>query len=570
MAYKVFFSFQMDTEDKYGKGFIQTAIEIAIQKLKDESIEVTLDFGFRKTPGTPLLIDEMLKKSTESDMVIVDLTFTSAKEWLDAELLDEDDTHSWFGVLKGKRKLSPNPNVLLETGYAWAKKGTYRTLAVMNDAFGTPEDLPVDLEGFRWGITYNLNETNYNTRKAVRKELANNLYNAIKDAINAEASHQIEKWSPFKINQQLDRYHSYSYVITPELEGIIKKLRSFLINYKGTIRIAGVPGSGKTRLVYEVFRKNDNFEADELENSILYYDLKGTTYQDISNKVADLTNLNQLKVVIIDNCSEEIHERIAKDFFSTELRLVTIEPNSTKREKVFPNIFIDENIRKTVFDNIFNFKFPSTNVSQLYNTLDGDLNKLVSVFTSDIEEEDIVKSVINLLVKIIGQNKVDLGAVKLLIAISLFEKVGISGSYIYQMEVIRTTFVKCTKEILNELISFLDSKDLITLKGDYILANAFEEELIDHWKSQALENINEIVLNVSNNSLWSNFSDKFFDVLKNDDSGDYINSLNSREGVLKDNSFIDTNEGGEFVNLLADYFPSIAQEVIKSKIERLC
>lgn len=568
MAYRVFFSFQMDTEDKYGKGFIQKAIEIAIQKLKDENIEVTLDFGFRKTPGTPLLIDEMLKKSTESDMVIVDLTFTSSKEWLQAKKYNVLGRQLRLLNKVGDKK-SPNPNVLLETGYAWAKKGTYRTLAVMNDAFGTPEELPVDLKGFRWGITYNLDETNYDSRKEVRKELAKDLYNAIKDAINAEASHQIEKWSPFKINQQLDRYHSYSYVLTPELEGIITKLRSFLINYKGPIRIAGVPGSGKTRLVYEVFRKNDNFEADELENSILYYDLKGTTYQDISNKVADLTNLNQLKVVIIDNCSEEIHERIAKDFFSTELRLVTIESNSTKREKVFPNIFIDENIRKTVFDNIFNSKFPSTNVSQLYNTLDGDLNKLVSVFASDIEEEDIVKSVINLLVKIIGQNKVDLGAVKLLVAISLFEKVGVSGSYIYQMEVIRTTFVKCTKEILNELISFLDSKDLIIKKGDYILANAFEEELIDHWKSQALENINEIVLNVSNNSLWSNFSDKFFDVLKNDDSSDYINSLNSVVGVLKDSSFIDTNEGGEFVNLLADYFPSIAQEVIKSKIERL-
>jgi hypothetical protein len=568
MAYKVFFSFQMDTEDKYGKGFIQNAIEIAIQKLKDESIEVTLDFGFRKTPGTPLLIDEMLKKSTESDMVIVDLTFTSAKEWLQAK------KYKVFGkelrlLNKVEDKKSPNPNVLLETGYAWAKKGTYRTLAVMNDAFGTPEELPVDLEGFRWGITYNLNETNYETRKAVRKELANDLYNAIKDAINAEASHQIEKWSPFKINQQLDRYHSYSYVLTPELEDLITKLRSFLINYKGPIRIAGIPGSGKTRLVYEMFRKNDNFEADELENSILYYDLKGTTYQDISNKVADLTNLNQLKIVIIDNCDEDIHKRIENDFYLTELRLVTIEPNSIKREKVFPIIFIDENSRQTVFYNIFNSKFPSTNVSQLYKTLNGDLNKLVSVIVSDVEEEDIVKSVIDLLVKIIGQNKVDLGAVKLLVAISLFEKVGFSGSYIYQMEVIRTIFVKCTKEILNELISFLDSKDLIIIKGDYILANAFEKELIDHWKSQLLEDINEIVLNVSNNNLWSNFSDKFFDVLKNDDSGDYINSLNSVDGVLKESSFIDTNEGGQFVNLLADYFPSIAQEVIKSKIERL-
>jgi hypothetical protein len=201
MAYKVFFSFQMDTKDKYCKGFIQKAIEIAIQKFKSEGVEVSLDFGFRGTPGTPLLIEEMLKKSSESDMVIVDLTFTSAKEWLDAELIDEDATHQWLSIPKVSRKLSPNPNVLLETGYAWAKKGTYRTLAVMNAVFGSPDLLPVDLKGFRWGITYSLNDDNYSDRKSIRKDLSNDLYDAIKAAISSEAQYQQEKLKPIKLRR---------------------------------------------------------------------------------------------------------------------------------------------------------------------------------------------------------------------------------------------------------------------------------------------------------------------------------------------------------------------------------
>jgi hypothetical protein len=559
----------MDTEDKYCKGFIQKAIEIAIQKLEDENIEVTLDFGFRKTPGTPLLIDEMLKKSTESDMVIVDLTFTSAKEWLDAELLDEDDTHSWFGVPKGKRKLSPNPNVLLETGYAWAKKGTYRTLAVMNDAFGTPEELPVDLKGFRWGITYNLDETNYDIRKAVRKELANDLYNAIKDAINAEASHQIEKWSPFKINQQLDRYHKYPFVITPKLKIEIEKLQDYLINYKGTIRIAGVKGSGKSRLVYEVFRKNKYYEQNILENNILYFDLKGTSYLDISKKIAELTTLNQLKIVIIDNCSEGTHEKVDKEFFRTNLRLVTIEPNSYERKNINPNIFLDEDIKRVVFNTIFNERYPTTNSSILYTTLNGDLNNLVPIIMSGIEEENIDKSTNDLLVNIIGKDKVDLGALKLLTAISLFEKIGVSGEKKNELELVKDTFVGCSEEDITELIELLNSKRLISKKGDYVVVTSFNQELVNHWKTQPIENINEMVFNVSNNWLWYNFSEKFFDFLIIPGNENYIEILNSKTGALHNEEFIDSDPGGEFLELLTDYYPEITMEVLTSKIGRL-
>ncbi|WP_111710158.1 hypothetical protein [Lutibacter citreus] len=569
MDYKVFFAFQMDVEDKYGKGFIQSAIEIAIQKLKEEDILVSLDFGFRRTPGTPLLIEEMLKKSSDSDLVIADLTFTSAKEWLNAELIDEDDTNSWYSIPKGIRKLSPNPNVLLETGYAWAKKGTYRTLVVMNSAFGSPIELPVDLKGFRWGITYSLDETNKSDRKAIRKELGKDFYDAIKAAINAESSYQIEKWSPFKINQQIERYHNYPYVLTSTLKDEIEKLRDSLISYKGAIRIAGVPGSGKSRLVFEVFRRNEYFEVHKLENSILYFDLKGTVYQDISKKIVDLSTKNQLKIIILDNCDEEVHKKVNKEFYGTKLRLVTIEPNSYKREKVNPNIFIGENVRRTVFQNIFESKYTSTSSSLLYSSLDGDLNTLVPIIQASIKEENLNKSTNDLLKFIVGENNVDIGAVRLLTAIALFEKIGVSGDYKNQLEFIRETFVGCSEEECLKLIELLHSKNLIVKKGDYIVSNAFKEELIKHWKIEPIENINSIVLNVSKNNLWYNFSDKFFALLKNDESGEYLTFLISEVGVLKNNEFIDKSEGGKFLRLMVDYFPKLVLKILTSKGERL-
>src|SRR5262249_21846298 len=44
---------------------------------------------------------------------------------------------------------TPNPNVLIEYGYALKNLGESRVLAVMNTAFGGPELLPFDLRGKR-------------------------------------------------------------------------------------------------------------------------------------------------------------------------------------------------------------------------------------------------------------------------------------------------------------------------------------------------------------------------------------------------------------------------------------
>ncbi|MDY7007594.1 MAG: hypothetical protein SWX82_27585 [Cyanobacteriota bacterium] len=52
-------------------------------------------------------------------------------------------------------RLTPNPNVLIELGYAMKTLGEGKFIMVMNTAFGTPEQLPFDLR-MRRVITYNM------------------------------------------------------------------------------------------------------------------------------------------------------------------------------------------------------------------------------------------------------------------------------------------------------------------------------------------------------------------------------------------------------------------------------
>ncbi len=55
-----------------------------------------------------------------------------------------------------KGKAMPNPNVLLELGYAAAKLGWDRLVLVMNTNYGHPEELPFDLRNRRFPLTFKI------------------------------------------------------------------------------------------------------------------------------------------------------------------------------------------------------------------------------------------------------------------------------------------------------------------------------------------------------------------------------------------------------------------------------
>src|SRR5688572_17335170 len=86
----------------------------------------------------------------------------------------------------GEKKRTPNPNVLLETGYAAHCMGWDRVILVMNThkQFGPPEDLPFDLKNRRFPLTYTLGPDD--DKVPVREQLITNLTDAIQDARNRE------------------------------------------------------------------------------------------------------------------------------------------------------------------------------------------------------------------------------------------------------------------------------------------------------------------------------------------------------------------------------------------------
>lgn len=127
----VFYSWQSDLPREANQNAIRKALRIAANKLEDTDTElhIILDEATRNTAGSPNIPMTIFQKISTSDIFICDLTTINSTS--------------------DKRKV-PNPNVLIELGYAIAQLGWERILLLFNSAFGKfPDDIPFDIDRHR-------------------------------------------------------------------------------------------------------------------------------------------------------------------------------------------------------------------------------------------------------------------------------------------------------------------------------------------------------------------------------------------------------------------------------------
>jgi hypothetical protein len=146
MPHTLFFSWQSDTPPDVGSELIEEALRSAITALaEDAKIEkairdegLMLDRDTQGVPGVPPIVDTIFDKIDHATIFVPDLTFVGNR-------IDGRPT--------------PNPNVLVEYGWALKALGHTRIVPVMNVAFGepTPATMPFDMRHLRNPkCTYNL------------------------------------------------------------------------------------------------------------------------------------------------------------------------------------------------------------------------------------------------------------------------------------------------------------------------------------------------------------------------------------------------------------------------------
>lgn len=137
---KIFYSWQSDLPNKTNRGLIEKALETAIKALiSDDTFELipAIDRDTAGEAGSPSITETIFRKIDASDIFVADVSLVNFPD---------------AGEPRPKR-LTPNPNVLVELGYALSRLGPKRIVMIQNIAFGKLEDLPFDLR-FRRALTY--------------------------------------------------------------------------------------------------------------------------------------------------------------------------------------------------------------------------------------------------------------------------------------------------------------------------------------------------------------------------------------------------------------------------------
>jgi len=123
-SYRVFYSWQSDLEEERNRYFLESVLEQALKELKQKyGTQGYLDQDTRGLPGSPNISDEILKKIGRADIFVADVSLVASSE---------------------KRRF-PNPNVLIELGYAVSAVGWEGIILVFNEAHGELRDLPFDI-----------------------------------------------------------------------------------------------------------------------------------------------------------------------------------------------------------------------------------------------------------------------------------------------------------------------------------------------------------------------------------------------------------------------------------------
>ncbi|MFI3262492.1 MAG: hypothetical protein R3Y26_06245 [Rikenellaceae bacterium] len=187
--FKIFYSWQSDVGKHANRTYIAQKIEEAISKIttKNEFIKISFDESTRGDSSSPDIKDTIIRKITNCDIFICDVTPI---------------------IIFEERKAIPNPNVMFELGYAVSSLGWDRIILVWNDCYGDSKLVPFDIYSHR-RTHYDKDSEKNKTTKSLDLELPLNTIITKFDSIISKGIPQQELKFDVEVYRKLDNIFSH-------------------------------------------------------------------------------------------------------------------------------------------------------------------------------------------------------------------------------------------------------------------------------------------------------------------------------------------------------------------------
>ena len=306
MILRLFFSWQVETDSdrQHNKPFIWECLNIAANRVqnKGELKGITIDVkeGVRGKAGTPDTIDECFDRIDKCHIFVSDMTIAEHYNWLE-RLASK--------VTGQKHRLGPNRNVLAEYSRARSLKVSEQIITVMNTINGDVnkdnELFPIDIRKYRFPITFNLKKDgDYCDKKKfnkVKDGFIDELSTAIVESAKEALKHIDDEMRPFvnwKTHKKIGDFRG-GYADTPDL----LELKEKIVENRGNIRVLGMSGLGKSRLVLEAFK--------DKKEIYWYFDCQSGKYSFMIDCLPEIFKDYGNYVLVFDNCDKAASSEIA-------------------------------------------------------------------------------------------------------------------------------------------------------------------------------------------------------------------------------------------------------------------
>lgn len=296
----IFYSWQSDLPGSETRNIIQDAIKDAVKLLRD-TVDIEADRDTKGEYGSPDIAQTIFSKIDDCDIFIADVSAVCQYE-----TTDKDGNK--------KVKYMPNPNVMLELGYATHGVGWENVICVLNADYGAPEDMPFDIASRRL--------TPFSTKDGKSK---GEIKRYIKGVIQDTVENLLENGKRVKIG--FSNLHMGCFVegtISKFLYPIeISKSVAFVKHREQIIeeclqlieQIKSIEITDPSELLSEAEGKNTNAEKDIEETSIIRKD--GSVLTPIKNSLT--LNFFKLQRVIIKDDDKKSIINLCKDYLGIEI-----------------------------------------------------------------------------------------------------------------------------------------------------------------------------------------------------------------------------------------------------------
>lgn len=235
----IFYSWQRDLPNKTNRGLIEKALDQAVKRLRgDPEIQAAaredlrVDRDTRGVPGSPDIAATILRKIDEADACVFDVSIAIRAP--DPGLLSAFVNWLRRRPPPRRQRPSPNPNVLVELGYALKSKGEDKVIMVFNTAFGNVEELPFDLRMKR-ALCYSARESDEAADS--RGQLVSQLQSALQEVYLRSEDH---RFSPEEHRFYLSVFNAARSFLDDAEELQARQLSPFLDQFEASCeQIAG-------------------------------------------------------------------------------------------------------------------------------------------------------------------------------------------------------------------------------------------------------------------------------------------------------------------------------------------